>query len=312
MAASRVLWMTLPRSVLGVLKRFAVYLPPGYHRDAEPYPVLYLFRGHETEWLGRQDRRKGLVRLLDRAIATERVQPMIVVMPGFMDASREHQGIPVNWSEDGRELGVGNGRFEDHFFEVKTTVERELPVRIDRFGAALDGFSMGGYSSILLAVKYPRLFGSAGAYDGSFMWPGQIDPRLKPFGRACKLWFSETCSPYFRRAGVWDRVKMERHNPIAWIESAVGETMRALKGVRFHIRCAGSEEAGNVDRGLRLDRSLEHRGLANSFRGASMIFHEDARHDWSWADRHLEETIELHDASFRRGLEGSRSPRSDP
>ncbi|MCA9320567.1 MAG: hypothetical protein KDB53_07525 [Planctomycetes bacterium] len=308
MPAARVVWITLPRSVLGVLKRFAVYLPSQYSRDAGPFPVLYLFRGHETEWLGNQDDRYGLVRLLNGMMDQGHVQPMVVVMPGFMETNRETQGIPVNWSENGRSRGVGNGRMEDHFFEVKAQVEKDFAVRRDRGGVALDGFSMGGYSAVLLGTRYPRLFGSVGAYDGSFMWPGQIDPRRKPAGRACKLWFSETCSPFFRRDGVWDRLKMERHNPIAITRMARGERLLALRSVAFHVRAAGAETSGNVDRCQALDEVFAARGLRNSFR-KRLRFDDDARHTWAWADRHLTETLRLHDAVFTGSLAARHLPR---
>ena len=35
---------------LGVMKRYTVYLPPGYDEADERCSVLYLFRGHEREW----------------------------------------------------------------------------------------------------------------------------------------------------------------------------------------------------------------------------------------------------------------------
>ncbi len=299
MPGSSIRWVTLPRSCLGVLKRFGVYVPPGFRPSAGPYPVLYLLRGHETEWVGMQDGRPGLRFLLDRLIGEGLIDPLVVVFPGFMDRDRRFQGIPVNWSADGVPHGVGNGRMEDHFFEVRTWVQRHLPVRTDRWGAAIDGFSMGGYSAVMLATRYPRLFGSIGAYDGSFMWPGQIDPRRPPHGRACRLWFSETCSPYFRRDGVWDRAKMERHNPITIIEKADGDRLKALKRLVFHLHVAGDERWGNVERGIRMDLALQQRGIVNSFRKKGMILDRRARHTWLWADRHLQATLPLHMEVFR-------------
>ena len=50
---SRMEWVTLPGSRIGILRRFGVYLPPGYDQDlGREYPVLYLLRGHEAEWAG--------------------------------------------------------------------------------------------------------------------------------------------------------------------------------------------------------------------------------------------------------------------
>src|SRR6476620_9262323 len=48
--------VTINSAALGVLKSFYVSLPPGYSSAGnmqQRYPVLYLFRGHEHEWIHR-------------------------------------------------------------------------------------------------------------------------------------------------------------------------------------------------------------------------------------------------------------------
>ena len=296
---SRLEWLTLPRSCLEVTRRFGVYLPDGYRDSAADYPVLYLFRGHESEWAGRQDGREGLVSILDRLIASGVITPLIVVLPGFMQPSRKSQGLPIDWSARARDYGLGNGRLERHFFEVKQVVESRFRVRVGKRHAAIDGFSMGGFSTLCLATRYPTAFGSVGAYDGSFMWPGQIDPRRGPRGRGCRLWFSETCAPYFRRDGVWNLAKMERFNPVTWIRNARGSRLMELRDIRFHVRAAGTEEIGNLDRTEFLDEELARQGIRNSFRGDAMRLDSKAEHTWKWADIHLQETLRLHDSVFR-------------
>ena len=298
---SQVRWVTIPRSIMGVERRFAVVLPRSYGGASAGFPVLYLLRGAEDEWLGSQDRRQGLIAVLNQLIEGGEIDPLIVVLPGFMEPAQQSQGIPVDWSLDGRGRGVGNGRFERHFFEIKAIVEQRFQVRQGRRHTAVDGFSMGGFSALYLTTKHPNLFGSCGAYDGSFMWPDQIDPRRAPWGRACRLWFSKACSPFFQRGGVWDLNKMERSNPLFWIGAARGKRLKILRNTRFHFHAAGSEEAGNVDRNVALDDVMRRKGIANTFRGA-LRFEAAARHDWRWADMHLAETLLLHDRVFRLGL----------
>lgn len=296
--ASRFEWVLIPRSVLGVPRTFGVYLPEGYGDSTRGYPTLYLFRGAEREWAGSQDRREGLKKLLDRLIGDGVIEPLIVVLPGFMEPSGQSQGVPLDWLADGRSRGVGNGRFEKHFFEIKAIVEDCFSVRIGRRHTAVDGFSMGGFSAMYLALKYPSLFASAGAYDGSFMWPGQIDPRRKPQGRSCQLWLSSACAPYFLGERGWNLEKMERANPISWVNLAKGKRLIDLRDLHVHMHAAGSETLGNVDRCMELDSYLADIGVTNSFRD-QIIFDPRAAHDWSWADRHLEETLPLHDRVFR-------------
>lgn len=290
----------MPHSMLGVLKRFGVYFPAGFGEAGATYPVLYLFRGAETEWAGDQDGREGLARVVDRLIAQGRIEPLVIVMPGLMSPDQRTQGCPINWSDPDYAVGVGNARFEEYFFEIKRFIESRYPVRTGPESTALDGFSMGGYSSIYLAVKYPHQFGSAGAFDGSFMWPGQIDPRRSPSGRADRLWFSETCAPFFRVHGRWDRQKMERHNPHWWIDRAGGSALAALRRVRFHIRSVIDEGVGNIDRARTMIAHLGQKRIANSFEGRDVCLHPDARHTWKWADVHLEGTLLLHDRAFRQ------------
>ncbi len=291
---SFVKWVTIPRSVLGVRRSFGVYLPRGYGESTRGYPALYLFRGAEREWAEAQDQREGLKVLVDRLIDDEVIEPLIVVMPGLMEPSGRAQGIPVDWLADGRHRGVGNGRFERHFFEIKAIVEERFSVRIGRRHAALDGFSMGGFSAMYLGLKYPNLFGSVGAYDGSFMWPHQIDPRLKPSGRGCRLWLSDACAPYFCGPHGWDLHKMERSNPIFWVSRSNSKRRADLRSLQVHMHAAGSEILGNIDRCIELDRHLEEAGVANSFRD-NLVFAPNAAHNWCWADRHLAVTLPLHD-----------------
>src|SRR5690349_14386530 len=85
---ARVRRVTLPSKTLGVNKSFYVSLPPGYHRIANAdlhYPTLYLFRGHEREWVHRfQDKSRHGQTVVDvyRDLLEEgKVGPMILVFP---------------------------------------------------------------------------------------------------------------------------------------------------------------------------------------------------------------------------------------
>src|SRR4028118_975457 len=43
--------LTINSAALGVSKHFHLYTPPTYHNNRQRLPVLYLFRGHENEWI---------------------------------------------------------------------------------------------------------------------------------------------------------------------------------------------------------------------------------------------------------------------
>ena len=297
---ARLEWVHAPSTTLGIMKTFGLYLPPGYGDDDRRYPVLYLFRGHEDEWTGDQDGREGLVPILDRLIVTRRIGPLVVVMPGMMAPDRRTQGAPVNWSArpDGR--AVGTGRFEDYFFELKALVERYLQVEVGKNACAVDGFSMGGYSAVLLGTRYPHLFGSVGAYDGSFMWRRQWDPRLKDSHPPDRLWFAEPTAPLFRRDRRFNVPKMERHNPVWLVGRAGGRRLAELQATRFHLRTVADERSGNYDRAHHVVDALGQRGIQNSF--DDLVLDPEATHSWKWADKHLEQTLLLHDEVSRPAI----------
>src|SRR5437867_1078389 len=95
--------VTIHSKALGVNKNFYVSLPPGYHKAANAqrrYPVLYLFRGHEHEWVHRwQDKSRHGRTVIDvyRELLREgRVGAMILVFPGMSSDDNRIPGLLVN------------------------------------------------------------------------------------------------------------------------------------------------------------------------------------------------------------------------
>src|SRR5947209_6586872 len=103
---ARVHRVTIKSEVLGVPKSFYVALPPGYYRIAnsqERYPTLYLFRGHEREWVHRfQDHSRHGHTVIDvyrRLLDEGKVGPMILVFPGISSDDNRVPGMLVNFRE---------------------------------------------------------------------------------------------------------------------------------------------------------------------------------------------------------------------
>ncbi|MEO5953239.1 MAG: hypothetical protein ABIQ44_12305, partial [Chloroflexia bacterium] len=76
--------------ILGVDKAFYIALPPGYTRTSnagQRYPVMYLFRGHEREWIHRlEDKTRSGRTVIDvyrELLQEKKVGPMILVFPGI-------------------------------------------------------------------------------------------------------------------------------------------------------------------------------------------------------------------------------------
>jgi hypothetical protein len=69
-----------------------------------------------------------------------------------------------------------------------------------------------------------------------------------------------------------------------------------MRKIRFHIETVPDERFGNYDRCEFILQALQKRKLDCSFSTGEMVLDARARHNWAWADRHLQRTLPLHDA----------------
>lgn len=281
----------LASAALGIRKAYYAYEPPTL-KGPRRLPLLYLFRGHEREWVNiREDasrRATTAVEDLDRRIVEGTVPPMVVIIPGLNSLNNHVPSLGIDmvgtWPVEQR--GLGTGRFWRYLVhELLPAVERDYPqTRGARRLAA--GFSLGGFTVSLLATHCPGYFDHAGIYDGLFMWPGHQDPR-QPVTDA---WTDPTwCqSPLFDAALGKPRnpAAMRRWNPTDTLRHADSDLLVKLRKTTFWIASAPSDgHQGNVDRAHFFVDLLRRRGLRTGF--AEIIFDPTASHSWHWTDRFL-------------------------
>ncbi len=135
-------------SVMNRNVRYSIYLPPDYTSSERSYPVVYLLHGYtddNTGWL-----QYGEVnRYADKAIADGTIPPMIIVMP---DADSSWY---IN-SYDGKEA------YETFFIkEFIPMIEKSYRIKAEKKYRGIAGLSMGGYGTLIYALKYPGLFAAA-------------------------------------------------------------------------------------------------------------------------------------------------------
>lgn len=288
--------VTLHSKALGIKKSFYFSFPPGYHRIANAkrrYPVLYLFRGHEHEWIHRwQDKSRHGRTVIDvyRHLLREgKVGPMILVFPGISSDDNRVPGLLVNFREP--ELvtgapGVGTGRFEDYFFdELIPCVDAKFRTIADRSGRAVDGFSLGGFQSIKAAAQRPDLFISAGSFDGTFLYATNRgksvrvrdrvlhNPMFAPaFGHPLQLGFVAENSP----ANLLLRGERGALADVQWMISSGPQLAEPWQS--------------NYFRAQHVIEILTSSRIENAIPAVL----SKAKHSWSWADKHMEITLPLH------------------
>lgn len=125
----------------------SIYLPPNFEPN-QSYPSLYLLHGQSqdvTLWT-----RLSVRETLDELILSERIQPIIVIMPQ-----------EENYLQD-----VEKSDFERRLIEnLIPFVERNFPVIQARSARAIGGISRGAFWSQLIALKNYDLFGVLGQHS---------------------------------------------------------------------------------------------------------------------------------------------------
>jgi len=142
--------------LLGRDYNYSVYLPDGYDGGSQTYPVVYLLHGasgDETHWPDRGN----IKAVMDDLIATGKIKPMVVIMPG-------HKGA---WWVDGAAEPAESVLLKELMphAETKYRVAKEASAR------AVAGLSAGGYGSVRLILRHPEMFAAAAALSPAVYVP---------------------------------------------------------------------------------------------------------------------------------------------
>jgi S-formylglutathione hydrolase FrmB len=309
---SRIELHTFQSAALGIPKSFNIYLPPDYDQSTERYPVIYLFRGHEREWAnpGEDNSRQGRTVKddADAVINAGAMGHVILVMPGMSSSDNAVPTCAVNMLAPSLAVtrdGIGTGKFEDYLVtELIPYIDRTYRTIPSRWYRAVDGFSLGGYTSMMLATKHPELFTSAGAFDGTLMWLNFTNPSRPD--TLNDLWVTNSMfDPMFnlpRNLGY-----MTAYNEANLVRDASGATVHALRQMQFLLHAT---PAGNNDRTEHFISLLGEKGIANGFSVVNLT--PTAQHNWYYADMHAMQTFPKHWQKFQSPSPSLSSPLSSP
>ncbi|MEY2546241.1 MAG: hypothetical protein QOG48_1358 [Verrucomicrobiota bacterium] len=279
---------------LGVPKSFYVYLPPGYDAQSNHrFPVVYLFRGHESEWVNKnQDSTRGgrdVIDVYEDLLTAGQVGPMIFVFPGISSDDDSVSGMLTNFLAPQLTTapGIGTGAFHDYFVnEIIPYIDNHYRTIAGRDGRGVDGFSLGGFMSAKIAAQHPELFSTAGMFDGTHFYANvdcsQVDTvRDTTFSNAM-------FDPVF--GNPRDASYAALNNGPTLVCNATPEAMQSIHWFVQYGAVTSEPNDANYFRGDHLMQKLQEKGVTNEISPAVLA----GGHHWATADEHMRQTLPLH------------------
>jgi enterochelin esterase-like enzyme len=273
-AAAQVLeGLKCPSAILGRDVSYAVYLPPDYAVSTRRYPVVYLLHGYtddESGWVQFGE----IGQAADRAIAEREIPPMIIVMPDG--------GVSFYIND-----AAGKVRYEDMFVrEFIPAVDRTYRTRPDREFRGVAGLSMGGWGTLVYALRHPDLF-AAGAAFSAAVWSDDDIVGMKQ-----ESW-DRLLGPLFGAAGLAGQSRLTAaFRQVSPLDLARTLPEDSLKKVRYYIDCGDDDFliAGNCA----LHLVLAGRKIPHEFRV------RDGGHSWSYWRTGIVDGLKFIGESFHR------------
>ncbi|MEL6393869.1 MAG: alpha/beta hydrolase family protein [Bacteroidota bacterium] len=258
--------------ILGEGSNYSIYLPEGYDNDTRLYPVLYLLHGFTDDDSGWTQ--FGEVHLAaNQMFGQGEVSPMIIVMP---DA-----GLSWYVNDD-----LGEMRFEEYFFEeLIPHIESTYRVRTERQYRAIAGLSMGGFGSLLYALKHPDMFSVACPLSAAV----RTDEQMRSMDQA--RWDFVFGLPFAEGSSGEDRLS-DHYLANSPLNIIMASEPNQYSGVAFYIDCGDDDYL--LDGNLTLNSVMREKGIAHEFRV------RDGGHTWTYWRTALPEVFKFVSARFRR------------
>ena len=264
--------LILKSKILGEDVRYTVYLPFDYDTSQRYYPVVYLLHGYtdnDMGWL--QFGEANLI--LDEAIATRQVPPMILAMP---DAG-------VSWYINNFDKSVS---YEDFFIqEFIPFIESEYRIRTEKQYRGVAGLSMGGYGALVYALKHSDLFAACVAFSAAvYTEEAVMNVDEDRWQRLESTLYGPDLKGEKRITAHW-----RENNPLHIIKTGDIET---LSSVRFYIDCGDDDflyKGNSTLHILMRDLNLPHEYRVR-----------DGRHSWSYWRTGLVDGLSFIGVSFHQ------------
>ncbi len=250
---------------------YCISLPADYETSNRWYPVLYLLHGFSDDETGWTQFGEAHI-IAGKLIQKGEVPPMIIVMP---DAG-------VSWYINSAD---GKTRYEDFFIqEFIPYIEKTYRIRTKKEFRAIAGLSMGGYGSIIMALKHPELFTATAPLSAGILTDEEYVNMPED------NWNKIFSIPFGNNVGE-DRLTDHyyENSVLKIIESGNTEEFRK---VRYYIDCGDDDFLikGNMAlHALMIDKEIPHEFRVH-----------DGGHTWSYWRTALPEVLRFVGESFHR------------
>lgn len=259
-------------TLMGGPLEYSIYLPPGYDTSDRSYPVLYLLHGYsddETGWVQFGE----VARIADEGIEKGEVSPVIIVMPNGK----------VTWYCNDYKMA---NPWEDTFIkEFIPSIEKTYRIRSKKEFRAISGLSMGGYGSLMLAMRYPDLFSSCVAFSSGTFTDQEI---VAMPDNNYKMYFGDIFGQDLKgEKRISDNWKA--HSPLHLIYDVPKDK---LKGIRFYIDCGDDDFLFEGNSQLHIQ--MRKQDIPHEYRT------RQGGHEWGYWRTGLVEGLKFISQSFHR------------
>ena len=216
--AGKIITDSIHSTVLGADVTFNVYVPNGFDKSDETYPVVYLLHGLSDTYQSWANN-AHMQWVADDLIGSGEACKMIIVMPnaGGPDIHNTWNGY----------FNMPGWNYEDFFFsEFIPAVEKKYRGIGDKEHRAVMGLSMGGGGSAVYCQRHPDMFSSCYAMS-AWLTSGDGSEVGADEQKKDKL--------YYVSKAVHD------HSALEFVANADDDTKAALRTVKWFVDCGDDD-----------------------------------------------------------------------
>ena len=214
--AGRIVTDSISSTTLGTSVKYNVYLPSGFERSQDHYPVVYLLHGL-TDTYHAWDQKGGMREITDELIECGESKSLVIVMPNA-------GGPDVNNIWNGY-FNMPGWSYEDFFFnELMPQVEQKYRCGGSKGQRAVMGLSMGGGGSTVYSQRHPDKFSSCYAMSP---WLTSGPGREGPNGERTKMYYTSEA--------------VHTHSALDFLDKADDTTKEQLRTVNWFFDCGDDD-----------------------------------------------------------------------